>query len=336
MKTKFKIPNKILSLLLSLVVMVGMIPMMSMTVHAALSYKSSIPKENRVYTVNLNNFVISEEESLSNVKSCIVYSYSRSGSKVTLEIYVVYLMTSKNRTDSFSANLSFDDGECTTELAEITRTLYHPKTSAIYGTFSIKRNAIAHTGTATCTTPATCTRCGVSFGTTNNSHNWGDWISNKNGTHTRTCTYNSDHKENGNCSHSAATCLAASVCPVCNHTYVAQLSHNYTYTATDNTVIEACPNGCKHSKTATLNADAEYTYTGSSITPATINFPDGWVGNTVENTAISYENNLNVGTATASVNIEGKTATKTFEIKAADIGDATVTLNPESSTYSGK
>lgn len=132
------------------------------------------------------------------------------------------------------------------------------------------------------------------------------------------------------------TCVSGGTVPMNYTEYTLKAhSHNYAYTERDNKLIETCTNSCGHNETATLNADAEYTYNGSAITPATITYSDGWQGEKVDNSAIAYVKNLNAGTATASVELEGKTITTIFAIKAADIAGAAITLNPTSGTYDG-
>lgn len=45
---------------------------------------------------------------------------------------------------------------------------------------------------------------------TNDNHDWNAWVSNGDGTHTRTCKRDSGHKENGTCSGGTATCTKKS------------------------------------------------------------------------------------------------------------------------------
>ena len=89
--------------------------------------------------------------------------------------------------------------------------------------------------------------------------------------------------------------------------------HSYTYSSSGNTVTESCANCSNHTATATLEADGAYIYTGSAITPATITYSDNWQGD--KPTDISYVNNVDVGTATATITVEGCTLTKNFRIK---------------------
>ena len=58
-------------------------------------------------------------------------------------------------------------------------------------------------------------------------HNWGDWISNGNGTHTRTCKKDSSHTETANCSGGTATCTEKAICAVCKTSYGETTPHTY-------------------------------------------------------------------------------------------------------------
>ena len=51
------------------------------------------------------------------------------------------------------------------------------------------------------------------------NHNWGEWISNGNGTHTRTCNTDSSHTETGSCSGGKATSTEKAVCETCHTAY---------------------------------------------------------------------------------------------------------------------
>ena len=63
---------------------------------------------------------------------------------------------------------------------------------------------------------------------TNDNHDWNAWVSNGDGTHTRTCKRDSGHKENGTCSGGTATCTTKAVCDVCKTTYGNTAPHNTT------------------------------------------------------------------------------------------------------------
>lgn len=109
-------------------------------------------------------------------------------------------------------------------------------------------------------------------------------------------------------------------------------THSYNYAVnTENAsqIIESC--SCGHSEAATIEIDTTVStvYTGSAITPLKVTYSDGWVGD--KTSEISYSNNIYAGTDTASgtMTIEGKTATKSFSImkKAADAPDAPTAQN---------
>ena len=60
-----------------------------------------------------------------------------------------------------------------------------------------------------------------------NAHTYGAWTSNGDGTHTRVCTLNADHKENGDCAGGTATCTEKAVCATCNTAYGNTVAHNH-------------------------------------------------------------------------------------------------------------
>ena len=62
---------------------------------------------------------------------------------------------------------------------------------------------------------------------TNDNHDWNAWVSNLDGTHTRTCKRDSSHKENGTCSGGTATCTTKAVCDFCRTTYGDTAPHDY-------------------------------------------------------------------------------------------------------------
>ena len=62
----------------------------------------------------------------------------------------------------------------------------------------------------------------------NDNHDWNAWVSNGDGTHTRTCKRDSGHKENGTCSGGTATCTTKAVCDVCGTMYGDTVPHNTT------------------------------------------------------------------------------------------------------------
>ena len=93
-------------------------------------------------------------------------------------------------------------------------------------------------------------------------HNYGAWVSNGDGTHTRTCTTGS-HSETENCSGGTATCENKAVCEVCGEEYGDIPGHNYgevTYTWTSDNKCKAervCTHDNTHVESETVTAAAE-------------------------------------------------------------------------------
>ena len=99
-------------------------------------------------------------------------------------------------------------------------------------------------------------------------HDWGEWRTNGNGTHTRTCRTDNSHSETANCVGGNATCTHKAVCDVCHGEYGQAKSHDWgkaTYTWTD-TVCKA-EGVCKHDSAHTESETR--TATGTVIKAAT-------------------------------------------------------------------
>ena len=73
-------------------------------------------------------------------------------------------------------------------------------------------------GTATCVAKAECATCGVVYGELGD-HNYGNWVSNGDNTHTKTCSNDNNHKITENCNGSTATCTTKAVCIDCKTSY---------------------------------------------------------------------------------------------------------------------
>ena len=89
---------------------------------------------------------------------------------------------------------------------------------------------------ATCTAKAvyykSCTFCrekGTETFETGNAlgHDWGEWQSNGNGTHTHVCKTDESHTETVSCSGGTATCTAKAVCEDCKAEYGDLAAHNF-------------------------------------------------------------------------------------------------------------
>ena len=99
-------------------------------------------------------------------------------------------------------------------------------------------------------------------------HDWGEWRTNGNGTHTRTCRTDNSHSETANCVGGNATCTHKAVCDVCHGEYGQAKFHDWgkaTYTWTD-TVCKA-ERVCKHDSAHTESETR--TATGTVIKEAT-------------------------------------------------------------------
>ena len=59
-------------------------------------------------------------------------------------------------------------------------------------------------------------------------HEWGEWTSNGDGTHTRACTHDSSHTQTDACSGGKATCTEKAVCSVCKSAYGNPLDHDWS------------------------------------------------------------------------------------------------------------
>ena len=93
------------------------------------------------------------------------------------------------------------------------------------------------------------------------NHSWGEWTSNGNGTHKRTCSLDSSHTETGKCSGGKATSTEKAVCETCHTPYgellppaQALASVNITFPAP-----KAGENISKAMKAASGNADSGLT-----------------------------------------------------------------------------
>ena len=104
--------------------------------------------------------------------------------------------------------------------------------------------------------------------------------------------------------------------------------------AINNVITESCSK-CKVSLgTATITA-TNATYDGTAKETATVAYGTGWTGD--RGLTPTYENNVNAGTATASITIGGVTARTTFTIHPKEITGAAVAIEQGASfVYSGE
>ena len=113
------------------------------------------------------------------------------------------------------------------------------------------------------------------------------------------------------------------VCTECGNV-VASEPHTLTYTASGNVITATCSANCGYSETATISAE-NATYNGTEQTTASIAYSEGWTGG---EPTVSYENNVNAGTATASITLGEATASVEFTIAKAEINIDDL-VNPE-------
>lgn len=106
--------------------------------------------------------------------------------------------------------------------------------------------------------------------------------------------------------------------------------HLYTYSSNGATITETCSlDHTSHSNTATLALDDSVSraYTGSPIEAAKVVYGSEWDGDICE---ITYSNNVNVGTATATCTGHGNTVSLDFEITKATVSAPSLSAVGES------
>ena len=145
-------------------------------------------------------------------------------------------------------------------------------------------------------------------------HHWKDGVC-------RLCAYACTHAEG-----TAATCTTQAVCENCGASYGEVGGHALTYTANGNTITASCSANCGYSETATISAE-DTTYNGTEQKTATVTYSDGWKSDELN---VSYENNGNAGTATASITVGEATAAVDFTIAKATV---TVTADAKIKSY---
>ena len=103
------------------------------------------------------------------------------------------------------------------------------------------------------------------------NHNWGEWTSNGNGTHTRTCTADSSHTETGNCSGGKATSTEKAVCETCHTAYGELLQPAKTVITTPPTLPLPGYIGNEYTDRALRGGEAKAESTGV-VVPGTFSF----------------------------------------------------------------
>ena len=103
------------------------------------------------------------------------------------------------------------------------------------------------------------------------NHSWGEWTSNGNGTHTRTCTADSSHTEIGNCSGGKATSTEKAVCETCHTAYGELLQPAKTVITTPPTLRLPAYVGNEYTDRALRGGEAKAESTGV-VVPGTFSF----------------------------------------------------------------
>ena len=103
------------------------------------------------------------------------------------------------------------------------------------------------------------------------THRWGEWTSNGNGTHTRTCIADSSHTETGNCSGGKATSTEKAVCETCNTAYGELLQPAKTVITTPPTLRLPAYVGNEYTDKALMGGEAKAEGT-DTVVPGTFGF----------------------------------------------------------------
>ena len=104
-------------------------------------------------------------------------------------------------------------------------------------------------------------------------HSWGEWTSNGNGTHKRTCSLDSSHTETGSCSGGKATSTEKAVCETCNTAYGELLQPAKTVITTPPTLPLPGYVGDEYTDRALRGGEARAENTGA-VVPGSFSFRD--------------------------------------------------------------
>jgi len=98
---------------------------------------------------------------------------------------------------------------------------------------------------------------------------------------------------------------------------IPKTGHNLKYAEANNVITQTCGNNCGHQATAAISLEESYIYTGSAITPLKLTYGTNWLDG---NLNVSYDDNVNVGTAKVQISKNNQNITrKTFKIVAAEL-----------------
>lgn len=229
--------------------------------------KATCLADDRYYTINFSNF--------SNDTDCTQQYTDTISIPLTDTVHDGTTLVALTR----AAETAHDWSDWTTkEDGTHTRSCQHPvctqteTCTAAWGEYSSNGNGThsrtcngetSHTdtqncsgGEATCTKEATCEHCNTPYGSTApNNHDWGDYVSNHDGTHYQVCTRNSEHHSTPvDCSGGTATCTEKAICEHCNTQYGSIDENNHlwgSYVSNhDGTHAQICRRDPSHKNTA--------------------------------------------------------------------------------------
>lgn len=142
------------------------------------------------------------------------------------------------------------------------------------------------------------------------------------GTVSVVCNHTTQKDEN------KATCSRGNICDTCGEEYGTKdtSKHILTYTASNNVITKSCSECKENFSTATITA-VDATYDGTAKQTAAVAYSEGWTDGGL---TVSYENNVNAGTATARITIDEATASVAFTIEKATV---TVTADAKTKPY---
>ena len=106
---------------------------------------------------------------------------------------------------------------------------------------------VGNADSASCIVKKQCGSCTKPLGW--GDHDWGDWESNGNGTHTRTCKRLGTHTEMEECTFSVAPCIEPAACTVCGGVYSTEHDWGGWTPNGDQTHTHVCKRDSSHTKT---------------------------------------------------------------------------------------
>ncbi len=333
MKTKKQLTKRILSLVLTLVMVVGMLPSFTLTANAATEVPelSNLPYidytdgatqyfkyDNYLYKVKYTNFQNASEIGLGRVGTALKYRFDGWAYSDLMNDAKNKLIRTTDLPKSIGVNLSCysEDSDrvkdTNSPVVEITCVAVD-KPSWNWSDLSSPTATFTVTNTDVCAT----VKANIDSSNTIEATNC---LSKDQTIYTASATFNGQTYTD-------------------THTvYGDPGPHNYTYFKTsDNTVTEKCANCNNHNETAQLVLDETVSrkYTGSEIKPLKVEYSDGWQGGTLD---ITYQNNTAVSTdtvkATGSIAKGTATATLNFTITKGTMSG--ISVNGYSGVYDGK